>query len=102
MKSRNSLDFRSPSEVWRLPLHCGCSTALTTRTQDSRTSNEQPGDSYMAARQSWLDSSDAPLINQYTEELTTFIDAMADGRIEAAELAQQEARLQKLMKEVEP
>jgi hypothetical protein len=56
----------------------------------------------MSARQSWLDSSDAPLISQYTEELTTFIDAMADGRIDEKELSDQEARLQKLMKEVEP
>lgn len=56
-----------------------------------------------SARQSWLDSgTDAPLINKYTEELSTFIEAMADGKVDAPELAEQEARLLKLMKEVEP
>ena len=56
-----------------------------------------------SARQSWLDSStDAPLINKYTEELSTFIEAMADGKVDAPELAEQEARLLKLMKDVEP
>ena len=55
-----------------------------------------------SARQSWLDpSTDAPLINKYTEELSTFIEAMADGKVDAPELAEQEARLLKLMKDVE-
>jgi hypothetical protein len=54
-------------------------------------------------RKSWLDDeTQAPLINQYTEQLTSFIDSLADGRIEDAELAAQEARLQKAMQAVEP
>lgn len=54
-------------------------------------------------KQSWLDAAtQAPLINQYTEQLTTFIDALADGRIEDSELAEQEARLKKAMHDVEP
>jgi hypothetical protein len=55
------------------------------------------------ARQSWLDATtQTPLINDYTEQLSTFIDAMADGRIDASELHEQEARLLKHMKEIEP
>lgn len=54
-------------------------------------------------KQSWLDAAtQTPLINGYTEQLTTFIDALADGRIEDAELAAQEARLKKAMQDVEP
>jgi hypothetical protein len=54
-------------------------------------------------RQSWLDTAtQTPLINQYTEQLSTFIDALADGKIEDNELAAQEARLKKAMQDVEP
>jgi hypothetical protein len=55
------------------------------------------------ARQSWLDEkTQTPLIDDYAKELSTFIDAMADGRIDDAELSAQEQRLVALMKEVEP
>lgn len=55
------------------------------------------------ARQSWLDDkTQTPLIDDYAKELSTFIDAMADGRIDDAELSDQEQRLVALMKEVEP
>src|SRR5262249_27352408 len=54
-------------------------------------------------RQSWLDqSAQTPMIDHYARELGTFIEAMADGRIEDSELKSQEARLVKLMKEIEP
>jgi hypothetical protein len=57
----------------------------------------------MAAKQSWLDDkAQAPLIDTYVQKLSTFVDAMADGRIEDAEVAAQEQRLVALMKEVEP
>ena len=56
-----------------------------------------------AARTNWLDeTTDEPLIGQYAERLGTFIEAMADGRIEPKELADQEARVVALMKSVEP
>ena len=56
-----------------------------------------------AARTNWLDeTTDEPLIGQYAERLGTFIEAMADGRIEPQELADQEARVVALMKSVEP
>jgi 1,6-anhydro-N-acetylmuramate kinase len=54
-------------------------------------------------RQSWLDTtSDAPLIHEQTAKLSTFVDAMADGFIDTAELSAQEARLQQELKSLEP
>jgi hypothetical protein len=55
------------------------------------------------ARQSWLDEkTETPLIDDYARQLGSFLDAMADGKIDADELGQQESRLVSLMKEVEP
>lgn len=54
-------------------------------------------------RTDWMDATtDAPLIGQYAEKLGTFLEAMADGRIETHELKAQEERLTALMKSVEP
>ena len=54
-------------------------------------------------RTPWLDDkSEAPLIDQYVEKLGTFLDAMADGRIDARELKDQEERVAALMKTIEP
>ena len=53
--------------------------------------------------QSWLDdTTQAPLIDSYLQKLGTFVDAMADGKIDNAELQDQEKRLVSLMKAVEP
>lgn len=55
------------------------------------------------AKQSWLDANtQTPLIDDYAQQLSTFVEAMADGRVDHSELTQQEARLVKLLKEVEP
>ena len=54
-------------------------------------------------RNHWLDeTTETPLIQEQAERLTSFIDAMADGKIEAHELQEQEARLVEIMKRVEP
>ena len=54
-------------------------------------------------RQSWLDDkSQTTLIDEYTQKLTTFMVALADGQVDDAELAAQEQRLVALMKDVEP
>jgi len=54
-------------------------------------------------KQSWLDDkAQTPVIDGYVQKLTTFVDAMADGRIDDKELHAQEQRLTTLMKEVEP
>lgn len=55
------------------------------------------------ARQSWLDEAgEEVLIDDMAQQLGTFVDALADGRIDDAELKAQEDRLITLMKEVEP
>ena len=55
------------------------------------------------ARKSWLDdAAETTLIDDYARNLNTFLEAMADGVIEAHELADQEARVVALMKDVEP
>jgi hypothetical protein len=54
-------------------------------------------------RTSWLDAkSKVPQIEQYARHLDSFVQAMADGKIDASELRDQEARLVGLMKEIEP
>jgi hypothetical protein len=51
----------------------------------------------------WLDeSTGSPLIEQQARRLTSFIDALADGRVDEKELTAQESRLVAAMKEVEP
>ena len=47
----------------------------------------------MAAKQSWLDEKQSPQIDTYVQKLGTFVDAMADGRIDDKELTDQEKRL---------
>lgn len=55
------------------------------------------------ARQSWLDDkSETTLIDEYTQKLVTFMEAISDGHVDDAELAAQEQRLVAQMKEVEP
>jgi len=54
-------------------------------------------------RVSWLDAkSQKPVIDRYARQLGPFISAMADGRINADEVAAQETRVAKLMKAIEP
>jgi hypothetical protein len=54
-------------------------------------------------RTNWFDEkSQVPLIEPYARQLDSFVQAMADGKIEASELRDQEARLAALMKEIEP
>ncbi len=55
------------------------------------------------SRTPWLDDkTDAPLIDEYVKRLGTFLEAMADGKIDAHELEAQEVRVAALMKAVEP
>jgi hypothetical protein len=56
-----------------------------------------------SGRTPWLDEkTEAPLIDQYVQRLGSFLEAMADGRIDASELKTQEDRVVALMKTVEP
>jgi hypothetical protein len=64
---------------------------------------KKPAPTASGKRASWLDpKSHAPLIDQYARRLTSFMTAMADGKVDDSELDEQEARLVKLMKEIEP
>ena len=54
------------------------------------------------ARTSWLDEADNPRIDNLARGLTTFLEAVADGRIDDDELEAQEKRVVDLMKAVEP
>ncbi len=59
--------------------------------------------SHHAQRTPWLDDKgETVLIDDYAKELGTFLEALADGRIEKHELDQAEQRLVSLLKEVEP
>jgi hypothetical protein len=56
-----------------------------------------------STRTHWLDEkTEAPVIDQYVQRLSSFMDAMADGKIDADELKAQETRVASLMKTVEP
>ena len=57
----------------------------------------------MAKRQSWFDEkTHEPLIERYARQLDSFIETMADGKVEPSEILAQEKRLVTLMKDVEP
>jgi hypothetical protein len=54
-------------------------------------------------RTSWFDDkSQTPLIDQYARKLTSFIEVLADGKVDAGEIKAQETRVVNLMKEIEP
>jgi hypothetical protein len=56
-----------------------------------------------AGRTSWLDTkSETPVIQEHVERLSSFMAAMADGKITDEELKDQESRLVAAMKKVEP
>jgi hypothetical protein len=55
------------------------------------------------SRKSWLDDEmQTTLIDDYSRNLESFINAIADGRIDDRELASQEKRVVDLMKSIEP
>ena len=55
------------------------------------------------ARTPWLDANQATVrIDDYARQLGSYVDAMADGKIDDRELSTQEERVIALMKEVEP
>ena len=56
-----------------------------------------------AARSAWLDeTSSVPIITEKAQQMKSFLDAMADGVVDASEVKAQEARLVELMKQIEP
>ncbi len=66
------------------------------KDKDRKTSKE-------GGRMSWLDAdSGEPMIRQYTDRLNSFLEAMADGKVDKKELTDQEKRLVKALERVEP
>jgi hypothetical protein len=56
-----------------------------------------------AGKTPWFDAaSDSPLLAEYARKLDSFLDVVADGRVDTKELEEQEKRLVNLMKQVEP
>ena len=56
-----------------------------------------------AAKTPWCDeASETPMLAEYARKLDSFLDVVADGRVESTELVEQEHRVVTLMKEVEP
>ncbi len=56
-----------------------------------------------AKRVNWFDDkTNTPLIDQYARKMTTFLDVLADGKVDDGELKAQETRVLDLMKEIEP
>jgi hypothetical protein len=54
-------------------------------------------------RTPWLDEkTQTPVIDQYAQKLDTFVQTMADGKVDDKEIKAQETRLVNSMKEVEP
>jgi hypothetical protein len=54
-------------------------------------------------RVSWFDEkSQTPLIDQHARNLKSFLDTLADGKVDDSEVKSQEARVLNLMKEIEP
>jgi hypothetical protein len=54
-------------------------------------------------RVSWFDdNSQTPLIDQHARKMTSFLEAVADGRVDDHEIKAQEARVYNLLKEIEP
>ena len=51
----------------------------------------------------WFDdASDSEMLTEYARKLDSFLDVVADGRVDAKEVQDQEKRVVSLMKEVEP
>ena len=54
-------------------------------------------------RTDWFDdATQTPIIDQHARKLTSFVDALADGRIDEQEIKAQETRVYNLLKEIEP
>jgi len=56
-----------------------------------------------AGKTPWFDAaSDSPLLAEYARKLDSFLDVVADGKVDTKELENQEKRVVSLMKEIEP
>ena len=73
------------------------------RQTGARATTKKASHAGRATRVSWLDErSQTPVIERNARQLGSFIEAMADGEVDASEVKKQEQRLVMLMKEIEP
>jgi hypothetical protein len=79
----------------------GKKKAPTVKKKAANAGKKKPASS--GKRVNWLDDrSQTPLIDERARNLASFLDALADGKVEAKELKAQDARVVALMKQVEP
>jgi hypothetical protein len=71
-------------------------------TKPAKTKPASPKPVKAKSRSRWFDKKSHPLIEEQARRLDAFVAALADGRVDAAEVEAQEARLVNLMKEIEP
>jgi hypothetical protein len=80
-----------------------CHTELGRQESLPHESTGEPNMATTTKRTPWLDSStESPVIAEQAQRLESFMAAMADGKVESAELAEQEKRVVAAMKTVEP
>ena len=73
------------------------------KAKAAKVAAKKPANSRPGKRMSWLDdATQTPLIDDYARQLESFIQTMADGKVDDHEIDSQEKRLVKLMKKVEP
>src|SRR5262245_39428217 len=54
-------------------------------------------------RVNWIDpDAQTPLLNEYAQQMGSFVKALSDGVVEESEIAEQERQVVALMKEIEP
>lgn len=81
----------------------GKKKAAPKTARKTRPTKKSPAKRAVVKDSSWFDeATNKPVIDQYAQKLGTFIEAMADGQVDAAELGAQEARLVAAMRDVEP
>lgn len=69
----------------------------------SSTSKSKSSATPAGKRINWLDATaQVPMLNEYAQQMTSFVKAMEDGVIEEHEIKEQEARVVALMKDIEP
>lgn len=77
--------------------------ASSKRPMAKKSAPAKPAKRAAGRRTSWLDErTQSPRINELAQQLQSFLQTMADGQVDAAEIEAQEQRLVKLMKTVEP
>ena len=101
--AKNKPKIRKPARPTAKPAAKRPPARKARRSAAAGKATKTPPSAKAGKRQSWLNpKSHAPVIEHYARQLGSFIQAMTDGKVDASEVAAQETRLVKLMKEIEP